>query len=250
VGAGLRIGRTYPAAPVTDATATIPTRPTLGDALRTAGREGALAGKANLRPAVILWLAAVAIVLGYYFVPPFREVLVEVGVLKDRFGFLYSAVATMFFAAVLPIVLGRLFKIMPMPSGRGWLFLLVFWAERGMEVDAFYRLQGWLFGVEASVGTVAAKVAVDQLLYAPLWAVPSMLIVYRFKDGKGWPRGGLGKWFVRDALPIIVANNVVWVPAVTAVYLLPTPLQLPMANIVSCLWVLVFSYMHSRQSAA
>ena len=231
-------------------TARAPTPPaafTLGGALRRAAADGLAAGRANLRPGLILWAVAVAVVVGYYHVPSVEAALVRVGGVKERFGFAFSAVSTAFFAAVLPILLGRLFGVLRLPDARGWLVIVPFWMERGMEVDALYRLQAWLFGDTPDAATVAAKVLFDQLLYVPLWAIPTMELAYRFKDRRPVPRR-FGAWYVGDVLPLIAANYVIWVPAVTAIYMLPVPLQLPMANLVTCLWVLVFGFMTANRA--
>jgi hypothetical protein len=53
-----------------------------------------------------------------------------------------------------------------------------------------------------------------------------------------------------EVLPITVANVAVWVPAVVAVYLLPLPLQLPMQNLVLCLWALMLVFMTDPKGAS
>jgi hypothetical protein len=42
-----------------------------------------------------------------------------------------------------------------------------------MEVDAFYRLQGVIFGNGTDFLTIFAKVVVDQFVYNPVWATVS-----------------------------------------------------------------------------
>ena len=53
------------------------------------------------------------------------------------------------------------------------LFLTVFWAYKGIEVDAFYRLQALMFGNGSDFLTIFAKVVVDQFVYNPVWAAVS-----------------------------------------------------------------------------
>jgi hypothetical protein len=38
----------------------------------------------------------------------------------------------------------------------------------------------------------------------------------------------------------------VWIPAVTIIYCLPAPLQIPLFNLVLCFWVLVLSFISKR----
>jgi hypothetical protein len=53
------------------------------------------------------------------------------------------------------------------PSPRGeFAFQVVFWFLKGMEVDAFYRLQGWMWGNDSQFSTIVCKVAFDQFVSA------------------------------------------------------------------------------------
>jgi hypothetical protein len=40
----------------------------------------------------------------------------------------------------------------------------------------------------------------------------------------------------------LIANMAVWVPAVAVIYALPTPLQLPMQNMVLCFYTLIVAH--------
>ena len=50
------------------------------------------------------------------------------------------------------------------------------------------------------------------------------------------------RWYLRDVVPVMVSNWAVWLPAVFVIYVLPTPLQLPMQNVVLCFWSLVLVF--------
>ena len=45
-------------------------------------------------------------------------------------------------------------------------------------------------------------------------------------------------WYATRCLPLLMANLGVWVPAVAVIYALPLALQLPVMNLVLCLFVL------------
>ena len=51
-----------------------------------------------------------------------------------------------------------------------------------MEVDAFYRLQGFLFGQSNSFEVIFAKVFTDQFIYCVIWAAPTTAIFYGWKN--------------------------------------------------------------------
>jgi hypothetical protein len=52
-------------------------------------------------------------------------------------------------------------------------FYAGFMGYRGMEVDAFYRLQGYIFGEGNDFWTIFIKVVVDQFVWNPIYAAPS-----------------------------------------------------------------------------
>ena len=99
-----------------------------------------------------------------------------------------------------------------------------------------------------------AKTAVDQFVYSPIWAVPSLALAYAWKDaGFSWRRLGaqLDREFLVLRLPAaILANMMVWLPAVIAIYFLPSALQLPVSNLVGSFWVLLMIVVLARPHTA
>lgn len=200
----------------------------------------------NFVPGVVLWLLAAVVVLGYYFVPAIQAGLAEVARWKAAGGYLYSLVATGLFAGLIPWLLMR-----AMPATRStatWgagVFLVLFWAYRGVEVDLFYRFQGWLFGNEATVGTVAAKVVVDMFVYNVVWAAHGQLITYHWKDS-GFRRDAFagydwGRYWKRSFPGSLLSVWAVWLPVLALVYALPPDLQIPLFNLAACFWSLVMA---------
>ena len=52
------------------------------------------------------------------------------------------------------------------------LIFIGYWALRGIDVDAFYRLQAMVFGKGIDVKTIIFKVLFDQFIYCVIWASP------------------------------------------------------------------------------
>ena len=131
------------------------------------------------------------------------------------------------------------------------MFACLFWGWRSVEVDLFYRLQAHWFGAGADWHTVLAKTAVDQLLYSPLWAVPEIALAFEWKEaGFSWraARARLDRDFFTTRLPAAVLGNaMVWLPAVIAIYFLPSALQLPVSNLVGSFWVLLMIVLLQRK---
>ena len=106
-----------------------------------------------------------------------------VGVLKARYGYVYSGISTAVFGGIIPYLF--LIATKRVPNGRAageFAFYLGFWLWKGVEVDALYRLQGLMFGNTVTVPTIAAKTCVDQFVYNPLWAAPTQVIFFLWKD--------------------------------------------------------------------
>lgn len=202
-----------------------------------------LAGlKANFLPGVVLWVVGLVVVLAYYFSEPAAGWLGAVAEVKVRYGYGYSAVATAIAGGAVPflvlLAMGRIAKGTAVGQG---IFYLTFWAWRGVEVDALYRLQSWVFGDTAEVGTVVTKVVVDQFVYCPFWAAPVTAVLYLWKDrGFEWPRIGAGFYMERVA-PVLLSTWLVWIPAVSLIYALPLALQVPLFNLVLCFFVLLIA---------
>ncbi len=107
-------------------------------------------------------------------------------------------------------------------------------------MDAFYRLQGHLFGNEATFGVVAAKVAVDQLGYSVLWSSPTVLALFAWRDGGFTGAAWRAAWRWTAILPrlraVVLCNWLVWTPTVCLVYSLPADLQIPLFALAATFW--------------
>lgn len=214
------------------------------NAWRVALSRGLHAGKVNLKPGIVIWALAGAILASWVFWPAMRGALESVAEFKARWNYGFAMVSTAIAGGLIPglvlIALGR--------SGPGWqrrlFWLTLFWAAKGAEVNLLYEMQAQVFGTGTDAGTLVIKTIFDQFVYCTIWAVPSMAIGYGLIEG-GWSavRRDLagGSWYARSVLPILLANWGVWVPTVLLVYALPTPLQLPVQNLVLCLWSLIVS---------
>ncbi|MDA3899638.1 MAG: hypothetical protein PF637_03855 [Spirochaetes bacterium] len=202
--------------------------------------------KRNLIPGLILQSIALTLVVSYYFMPPTKGFFNHLGEIKTRYGFLYSSLATALFGGTIPffIMLGMK-RINKGKRLSDFLFLTLFWGFKGIEIDLLYRFMGFLFGTEPSFSVVAPKVLVDQFIYGPLWAGPSMTIAYLFKDNffsVKSVRNELKKETLFRRIVIVWCSSlVIWIPAVSIIYSLPQNLQLPLFNIILCFFALILA---------
>jgi hypothetical protein len=209
--------------------------------------------RANLVPGLLLQAFAIAVILAYYRHEPTHRLLDAIAGFKARTGFVFSILATAFFGGLVPYLFLRLDArsraATPLSHG---VFLTLFWAYKGLEVDAFYRFQGRLFGAAIDLPTVAGKVAVDMLVYNPFWSTPVTLLVFYWKE-HGFSFAAARKLdkaaFLRDNLPAaLVTVWSIWLPAATVIYCLPGPLQVPLFDIVLCFFSLVLATLTRRAS--
>ena len=218
-----------------------------------AGLRGA---RANLLPGLALQVAALGLVLAYYFNAPFHALLERLSAFRAETGLGYAMVATPVFGGLLPFLYLR-----ADPATRArhpWAhlpFFMGFWLWKGVEVDLLYK------GLAASVGaghdlvTISIKVLIDQLAYNPLWAAPTGVLAFAWKDcGFRWRplRADLaaGRWYARRVWPALLSTWGVWIPAVSLIYALPSSLQLPLFNVVLCFWTLLFSHVVTPAASA
>ncbi len=211
--------------------------------------------RANLVPGLVLQLVALALLASYYRLEPVRAAMNRVGELKVRYGYFYSVLSTVLFGGLIPLVILRLGgRVSARRFAPKLVFFVVFWAWRGLEVDAFYRLQGWLFGVDGTVASIAKKVLCDQFVYNPLWAAPaSMFAMLLNESGYSWARlrGLLEEMSALARVTVVLLSTwVVWLPSVTILYTLPSALQLPFSNLVLCFWCLLLQFVTQTSEAA
>ncbi len=215
-----------------------------------AGLQGA---RANLGPGFVLQLFALALVLGYYFVPAAHAALNDLSAFRERLGVIYSLASTALFGGLIPWCYLRLMpRTRSRYDARQAVGLILFWAYKGVEVHLLYEgLAHWV-GADNNAATVVIKVLLDQLIYCPLLAVPGMWWGYQLVEHRGdfagvWRRFRTRGWFYHELLPVLIANAGVWVPTVTIIYTLPTPLQLPLENLVLCFFTLMLAHLAQKR---
>lgn len=227
--------------------------------------RGLAAARANLWPGVALSAFAVAVLLGYELWPPLRAALGRLAAWRagqpPAVALGFAAASTTLAGAAFPALAGALRPGGRRESARGLLWLLGFWCVVGVQVDLLYRGLDALVGPGRDPLSVACKIALDMGVYCPALAIPQTVLAYGLKDaGFSWARyresrgiqgaGGIGAWYRREVVPVLVSNWAVWVPAVCVIYLLPLPLQLPVQNLVLVFWCLMLTLLAGERPGA
>jgi len=207
----------------------------------------------NLLPGIILQIIAVALVLAYFGWPAAQPVFHFFTDLKMRYGLIYSLLATSIFGGIIPFLLLRMTGQIHDNAGRQFIFYTVLWAAKGIEVDLFYTLQNHLFGSGHDLATIISKTLVDQFIYVVFWAAPCLTLVFLWKDqdfSLSRTRQKLNrKFFILQIPTIIISNWLIWIPAVSMIYLMPPSLQIPMFNLVLCFFVLLLAFLSQKPKA-
>ncbi len=209
--------------------------------------------KANIKPGLLLWFVMIMFGLGYYFSPSFRIGLDLLGQLKIKFGYLYTLIAYVLFAAVLPEIL----KIFSLQKGKMTkenkaqvLFSAFVFGFFGIVTDVFYKLQGMWFGFGNDLHTVVTKTIIDQALFTPA-ANTLIMLLFLWKSkhfSKNFLNGLTYQSTWRDRLlPVLVVTWLVWIPGALLVYNMPAELQLPVGSLILCFWVLIISFVHGKE---
>lgn len=219
---------------------------------RDAVRPGLQAIKDHLRPFLLIQACAIAPVIAFYQSPAIQHFAASLATIKVNGGYLFAAISTAFAGVCLP----EIFKAIARDPRRYGLRLLAFnfviFALNGMLVDAFYRLQGVIFGDSASVGTVAIKVLIDQIVFSPFFAVPLVLTLFQWRD-LGFDTKAtykaLGPNFLRDrVLPVQVVAWAFWTPMTAAVYAMPGDLQFVLFLLAEAAWSMLLIHVAKGQT--
>jgi hypothetical protein len=215
-------------------------------------RAGFRSARANLIPGFVLQLMALALVTAYYHHEATHAALNRYASWREDVGVVSAILSTGFFGGVLPLL-----YLWVQRSTRSNYNLLqgaaitLFWAYKGFEVDLLYRVLARFVGTGNEVSTIAIKTTIDQFAYCPLLAVPTTVLFYdwvgmRFNTGALKNDVYAAGWFRRKIVPLLISNFWVWLPTACIIYSLPTPLQLPLQNLVLCFYTLLVAHLSRR----
>jgi hypothetical protein len=222
--------------------------------------NGALAaGVAALRrfyrPFLLIQLAAVLLIVAYHMDARVRDACAVLAAWKVAGGLPFAAAAGAFAGGLLPEVAklvasgGR--RLRPRPGVV--LFNVAFFAINGTVVDLLYRNEALLFGGDARVGTVAAKVAFDQFLFTPLW-LHVIVVLFLWRQQRfslaATVRALRGSFFRARVLPLLLPAWCFWIPMVSIVYAFPLPLQFLLFVLALGAWSLIMVFIADGGAAA
>ena len=223
---------------------------------RAGWKAGLEAARANLVPGLLIQSAMLIVLFAYYYWGSARAFFNTVAGWKQEYGYGFAVLVTAFAGAILP----EIFRVAFFQRGSfrrqnllNLLFGILLWGIMGACVDAFYRGQTAWFGSGVTALVLVKKVAVDQFIYTPLFGTPAVVWAFEWKK-RHFSFRETGSLFAPSflkltVLPAQIASWAVWIPAVSVIYSLPPPLQIPVFALAECFWSLLITYMVSERPA-
>lgn len=212
-----------------------------------------LAFRANIKPGAILWALMLLFFMAYATNANFSAGLGKVSAYKISVGYPFSFGVYVLFAAIMPEIL----KIIFFQKGRATLqnlnnliFVGLIFGVIGIISDIFYSYQAMWFGEGNNLRTLLYKAFVDQFMYSPVANFILVAIFFLRENGirlEVITRVLSVQFVFAKVLPVAVAGWCVWIPGVMLVYSMPTALQLPVASIILCFWVMIFSFVAAQK---
>lgn len=204
--------------------------------------------KTNLKAGLVLQGFALAIGLSYFYWPAAQSTFTFFGELKQTYGVFYAILSTSIFGGLAPVLVmcytGKIRNDIP----RQILFYCVLWAFMGWVINSFYEWQIVLFGDSADIITVFKKTAFDQFVFSSLITCPFLTLVYLWREQSfNWTRTKLhlNRRLITEKIPTtIITNWLIWIPAVSLIYMMPANLQIPLFNLVLCFFVLLLTMLN------
>ena len=186
--------------------------------------------------------AALMAAAAYYLIPQVQPALASVAEFKKQVGLPFAAVSTALAGVVLPEAARAITR--QKRSSLGDLgYQAMLYAILGVTIDLLYRGLAELLGGKASIGLVAEKILVDQLVYSPLFSIPLSTFVFLFRDVRfDWGRvlGAVRNGeFAKRYVALLITCWGFWGPVLAAVYAMPSNLQFVMFLCAEGAWSLL-----------
>ena len=197
--------------------------------------------RANAVPMVVLWLLAALTVIGYYFVPGFARLLDPLKCWQTESGWVAAFLNRVIVCGDIAGIFVLSVKSIRPPRPLLTIVVYSLWGGLwGVACDGFFTLQTAMFGAGTDLATLAKKTLVDQLVWNVFLCTPVNAVFFprAARDFRAGARRSC-RDFLQDCLVLLVANWIVWIPVMVAVYAFPLPLQIQLVGLAGSFWMLV-----------
>jgi hypothetical protein len=213
---------------------------------RAALESGLAAARSQARPVLALQALVALVVAGEFLSADVDAFLRSAGAALDTLGLPGVFVAAGLTSGLLAEA--AVVAVHQQGRWRAWntpaaAFRFVLFGLNAVVVSVFYRWQAEWFGDSASWPVLLSKLAVEQLLFAPLVCVPLQLGAGRLQAlGFDARRlyGELDGAFLRERyLPVLVTQWLFWPAVSLAIYSFPLVMQTPLFLLIGATWALL-----------
>eukprot|EP00443_Scrippsiella_acuminata_P066390 CAMPEP_0115390686 /NCGR_PEP_ID=MMETSP0271-20121206/10328_1 /TAXON_ID=71861 /ORGANISM="Scrippsiella trochoidea, Strain CCMP3099" /LENGTH=256 /DNA_ID=CAMNT_0002814233 /DNA_START=19 /DNA_END=789 /DNA_ORIENTATION=+ len=223
----------------------------LSQQIRSAVGESARSSKL---PAALTLVCDVLLIALYYGGGDSTAAMFEwAAELKEEQGILFSVVSTGIFGGVLPTLLMITMDRLKRPRWAHALFNVVFWLALGATVDWFYRFQVMVNGDHVDVVTVIKKVCLDQFVWNPVFNLPVIIFLHRWRDHDFRISGCSEFMRPRGFLVQYVSSMLIcwctWIPGTCTIYVFPTLLQMPIFNFILLTYATLINMVSQHSSS-
>jgi hypothetical protein len=204
---------------------------------------------ANILPGLFLQLFALTIGLSYFYWPASQPVFQFFANLKAEYGSLYAVISTSIFGGLLPFLYLFLSGKIRFMAIQQLLFYVFVWALLGWVINAFYDFQVLLFGEGIDWLTIVKKTTFDQFVFSVFITSPFIALAFLWKDQQfNWQKTKMNlDDLIKVQIPsTVVATWIIWIPAVSIIYMMPTNLQIPLFNLTLCFFVLILAILNAE----
>lgn len=202
---------------------------------------------ANLLPGMCLQLFALSIGLSYFYWPASQQIFQFFADLKAEYGVVYAVISTSIFGGLLPFLYLLVSGKIRFLHFQQLLFYLFIWAMLGWVINAFYGFQVLLFGEGTDWQTIVKKTVFDQFVFSVFVTAPFIALAFLWKDQQfNWQKTKMQfEDLIKVQIPTTVVTTwIIWIPAVSLIYMMPTNLQIPLFNLVLCFFVLILAILN------
>ena len=201
-------------------------------------RPGLESVRRSWRPFVSIQIVAFLLVAVYYSSPSVQAFSEKLAQIKTSGGFLFSGVTTIVASVAIPWIAATLTRSKVDPiTPRELLFRCGFFASIGVMVDVWYLLLAGTLGQAHGLSLVLIKVLVDQFIFSPLISIPYSSMCLMWRDA-GFKAFKLTE-FPRRYAQTIVTCWAFWLPALCAIFAMPTALQFVLYLFIQAAWSLI-----------
>ena len=201
--------------------------------------------KKNIIPAIVIILLELLIVILYKsntFITSFLTIL---SIWKYNLSYIYSFLSTGLFMGLIPWGLSFISrKKVVDPILHTSLFMFISYGIVGIQSDALYRVQTWLFG-DSGMFTVLCKMFFDQFVWTLFYmSHVNYWIIWIFNNNLKLPFCSVGniiRYLKRDWIVGLVGGYIIWIPSCIVIYSMDKDLQMIMNNLIGVFFVIVMN---------